>query len=48
VIRDMPAEIRFDCNEVYVMNCVAGKTDSILDRLEDLHLDMSVIHLEAA
>ena len=48
VIKNVPAEICSDCDEAYVKSSVAGKIESILDRLEELHFEMSVIHYEAA
>ena len=48
VIKNVPAEICSDCDEAYVKSSVAGEIELILDRLEELHFEMSVIHYEAA
>ena len=48
VIKKVPAEICSDCDEAYVKSSVVGQIELILDRLEDLHFEMSVIHYEAA
>jgi YgiT-type zinc finger domain-containing protein len=48
VIRNVPAEICSDCGEAYMKSVVVGKIESILDRLEGVGYEMSVIHYEAA
>jgi YgiT-type zinc finger domain-containing protein len=48
VIRKVPAEICSECGEAYVQSSVAGRIESILDRLEELHFELSVIQYEAA
>ncbi len=48
VIRNAPAEICSDCDEAYVKSSVAGRIETILYRLDELHFEMSVIQYEAA
>lgn len=48
VIKNVPAEICSDCDGAYVKSSVVGKIESILNRLEELNFEMSVIHYEAA
>ena len=48
VIKDVPAEICSDCGEAYMKSSVVDKIESVLDRLEELHSEMSVVHYEAA
>jgi len=48
VIKDVPAEICSDCGEAYMKSSVVGKVESVLDKLEELHSEMSVVHYEAA
>ncbi len=48
VIKDVPAEICSDCGEAYMKSSVVDKVESLLDRLEELHSEMSVVHYEAA
>jgi YgiT-type zinc finger domain-containing protein len=48
VIRNVPAEICSDCGEACMKSSVVGNIESILDRLEELHFEMSVIQYEAA
>ncbi len=48
VIRKVPAEFCSECREAYVQSSVAGRIESILDRLEELHFELSVIQYEAA
>lgn len=48
VIKDVPAEICADCGEAYMKSSVVGEIETILDRLNDLNSEMSVIHYRAA
>ncbi len=48
VIKDVPAEICADCGEAYLKSSVVDKVESVFDKLEDLHAEMSVVHYEAA
>lgn len=48
VIRDVPAEICTDCGEPYMKSGVAGRIEALLDRLEELDSEMSVVHYKAA
>jgi len=48
VIRDVPSEICSECGEAYMKSGVVDKVESVLDKLEELHSEMSVVHYEAA
>ncbi len=48
VVKNVPAEICSDYGEAYMKSSVAGKVESILDRLEALGYGMAVVHYEAA
>ena len=48
VVKDVPAEICADCGEAYMKSSVVGKIETMLDRLNDLNTEMSVIHYCAA
>jgi YgiT-type zinc finger domain-containing protein len=48
VVKNVPAEICSDCGEAYMKSSVTGKVESLLDRLEELGYEMTVIHYEAA
>ncbi len=48
VIKDVPAEVCADCGESYMKSSVVGRVEMLLDRLDDLHSEMSIIHYEAA
>ena len=48
VVKNVPAEICRDCGEAYMKSSVAGRVELLLDRLEELGYEMSVIHYEAA
>jgi YgiT-type zinc finger domain-containing protein len=48
VIKDVPAEICGDCGEAYLSSSVARKVESLLDKVEELQSEMSVIHYHAA
>lgn len=48
VIKDVPAEICSDCGEAYMKSSVVGKVENLLDRLEELNSEMSVVHYEVA
>jgi len=48
VIKNVPAEICSDCGEAYLRSSVVEQIEILLDRLEQLHFEMSVIQYEAA
>ena len=48
VIKDVPAEICGDCGEAYMKSSVVERVESMLDKLEDLHSEVSIVHYEAA
>ena len=48
VIKNVPAEVCSDCGEAYMESGVVEKVESLLDRLEELQSEMSVIQYEAA
>lgn len=48
IIKDVPAEICGDCGEAFVTGFVADRVDMILDRVEQLDAEVSVVHYKAA
>ncbi|MEW6408674.1 MAG: type II toxin-antitoxin system MqsA family antitoxin [Nitrospirota bacterium] len=48
VIKDVPAELCSDCGESYMKSSVVDKVENLLDRLEDLHSEMSVVHYKSS
>ena len=48
VIKDVPAEICSDCGEAYMKSSVVDKVESVLDKLDELRSEMSVVHYEVA
>jgi YgiT-type zinc finger domain-containing protein len=48
VIKDVPAEICAECGESYVKSNVVDKIETLLDKIEDLRSEMSVVHYKAA
>ena len=48
IIKNVPAEICSDCGEAYMKSHVTGKIEQLLDRIEELHSEMSIIHYKAA
>ena len=48
VIKDVPAEICADCGEGYMQSNVVDRVEAILDHLEELRSEISVVHFEAA
>lgn len=48
VIKDIPAEVCSECDEAYVKSSVAGNIENMLDKLEELHSELSVIHYKIA
>lgn len=48
VIKNVPAEVCSDCGEAYMKSGVVERVESLLDRLEELQSEMSVIQYEAA
>ena len=48
VIKNVPSEICSDCGEAYMKSHVVGEIERILDRLEELHSEVSIIYYKAA
>jgi YgiT-type zinc finger domain-containing protein len=48
VVRDVPAEVCSDCGEAYMKSSVAGNVEKLLDALEGLHAEMSVVQYKVA
>jgi YgiT-type zinc finger domain-containing protein len=48
VIKDVPAEVCSDCAEPFMKSSVVDNIEKLLDRLEDLHSEMSVVHYKVA
>ncbi len=48
VIKDVPAEICSECGESYMKSSVVDRIETLLDKIEDLHSEMSVVHFKAA
>ncbi|MDO9528754.1 MAG: type II toxin-antitoxin system MqsA family antitoxin [Syntrophales bacterium] len=48
IIKNVPAEICSDCGEAYMKSHVAGNVETLLDRIEELHSEVSIIYYEAA
>ena len=48
IIKNVPAEICSDCGEAYMKSHVAGKVETLLDSIEELHSEVSIIYYEAA
>ena len=48
VIKYVPSEICSDCGEPFMKSGVSGRIESLLDKLEDLASEMSVVHYQAA
>lgn len=48
VIRNVPSEICSECGEPYMKSSVVSKIEVILDRLEELESEVSVIRYKAA
>ena len=48
VIKDVPAEICSECSESYMKSSVVGRIESLLDKIEDLQSEMSVVHYKVA
>ncbi len=48
VIKDVPAEVCADCGEAYMKSSVVGRIEELLDKLEGLHSEMSIIYYNAA
>ena len=48
IIKNIPAEICSDCGEAYMKSNIVGNIESLLDRLEALGAEVSVVHYEAA
>jgi YgiT-type zinc finger domain-containing protein len=48
VVKDVPSEVCADCGEPYMKSGVAGRVETLLDRLDELDTEMSVVHYKAA
>ena len=48
IIKNVPAEICSDCGEAYMKSHVTGKIETLLDRVQELHSEVSIIYYEAA
>lgn len=48
IIKDVPAEVCGDCGEAFTKSSVAGRIESILEEVEMLRSDMSVVNYKAA
>jgi YgiT-type zinc finger domain-containing protein len=48
VVRDVPAELCGDCGEAYMKGSAVDRIEAVLDKLEELHAEVSVVHYEAA
>jgi len=48
VVKDVPAEICNDCGEPYMMSRVVEEIEELLERLDKINSEMSVIHYNAA
>ncbi len=48
VVKDVPAEVCGDCGEAYMKSIVVDRIETLLDKLEDLHSEVSIVHYEAA
>ena len=48
VVRNVPAEICGDCGEAYMLGAVVDRVEALLDKLDEAHAELSVIHYEAA
>lgn len=48
VIKDVPAEICAECGESYMKSSVVDGLEALLDKIEDLHSEISVVHYNAA
>jgi YgiT-type zinc finger domain-containing protein len=48
VIKDVPAEVCSDCGEAYLKSSVVGQVEKLLDRLDELKFEMSVVHYKVA
>ncbi len=48
IIKNVPAEICSDCDEAYMKSQVAGNVELLLDRIEELHSEVSIVYYEAA
>jgi len=48
VIKDVPAEVCADCGEPYMKSGVTGRVEALLDKLDELDSEMSIIHYKVA
>lgn len=48
VVKDVPAEVCEECSEAYMKSSVTGRIEDLLDKIEALDSDMSIIHYKAA
>lgn len=48
VIKDVPSEVCSECGEAYMKSSVAGNVEKLLDTLDGLHSEMSIVHYQVA
>ena len=48
VVKGIPAEVCSDCSEAYVKSGVAGNIEKLLDTLDELESEISVVHYRVA
>jgi len=48
IIKDVPAEVCSDCGESYAKSSVVDRIEAVLEELESLHSEVSIVHYEAA
>lgn len=48
IIKDVPAETCLDCGEAYMKSSVVDKVEKLLDKVEDLHSELSIVHYKVA
>jgi len=48
IIKNVPAEICSDCGQAYMKSHVVGNVETLLDRIEELHSEVSIVYYEAA
>ena len=48
VVKDIPAEVCQECGEAFIKSSVAGDIEKILDKLDEIQSEISVVHYKAA
>jgi len=48
VVKDVPSEVCADCGEAYMKSGAAKNVEKLLDTLESLHAEMSIVHYKVA